>query len=193
MQVLKEQVREAILAAALEQFSAGGYKRTSMRAIARAAQITPGNIYAYFPSKELLFHTLIQPLSDEVRRLCALDFPSGAAVTLDSAINEMLDVFLRHSGEFLLLINDDSNPYSMQTRQELCAVVSQRIAEHLHTDAPSAQHDPLFAYALAEAMLQGLQTIIKDSGGDIQRLHGLVSEFMRLLFSGLPVSPRGTV
>jgi AcrR family transcriptional regulator len=58
-----EQTRQAIVAAALDLFRAGGYDRTTMRAIADAAGVSLGNAYYYFGSKE----HLVQAFYDRVQ------------------------------------------------------------------------------------------------------------------------------
>jgi AcrR family transcriptional regulator len=54
-QVLKAEVRERILAAALAAFARGGFTATSMGEIARGAGMAVANLYRYYPSKEELF------------------------------------------------------------------------------------------------------------------------------------------
>ena len=46
--------REAVLAAAVRCFAAHGLAGTGMRDIARAAGLTEGTLYHYFPSKDAL-------------------------------------------------------------------------------------------------------------------------------------------
>jgi AcrR family transcriptional regulator len=46
--------REAVLAAAVRCFAAGGLAGSGMREIARAAGLTEGTLYHYFPSKDAL-------------------------------------------------------------------------------------------------------------------------------------------
>src|SRR5262245_10688911 len=46
--------RDAVLAAAIHCFAAHGLAGTGMRDIARAAGLTEGTLYHYFPSKEAL-------------------------------------------------------------------------------------------------------------------------------------------
>jgi AcrR family transcriptional regulator len=60
-QTKKDDVREAILAAAFAQFSAQGYSETSIPAIARAAGISTANVYRYFPSKITILYALYEP------------------------------------------------------------------------------------------------------------------------------------
>lgn len=59
MQILKDEIRNAIVDAALETFTAGGYALTSMAEVAKAAKISSGNIYRYFRSKEDLLHAAV--------------------------------------------------------------------------------------------------------------------------------------
>jgi AcrR family transcriptional regulator len=54
-QVLKQEVRERILAAALAAFARKSYAATPMSEIARDADMAVANLYRYYPSKEELF------------------------------------------------------------------------------------------------------------------------------------------
>ncbi len=60
-QILKEEVRERILQAGCEQLLKYGEAAT-MRQIAQAAGITPGNLYRYYAGKEELIAAIISPL-----------------------------------------------------------------------------------------------------------------------------------
>ena len=51
---------DEILDAALDQFLANGYARTTMDAIAKAANLSKGAVYLYFPSKEALLEGLVR-------------------------------------------------------------------------------------------------------------------------------------
>jgi AcrR family transcriptional regulator len=67
----KTDVRDAILEAAFDLFSAQGYSETSIPAIARGAGISTANVYVYFGSKIDILFTLYAPWLDE--RLARLD------------------------------------------------------------------------------------------------------------------------
>jgi AcrR family transcriptional regulator len=64
---LREESRRAIVEHALRLFGANGYDRTSMKAIAEAAGMSPGLIYHYFESKERLLHALFEESMADVR------------------------------------------------------------------------------------------------------------------------------
>jgi AcrR family transcriptional regulator len=59
-----EQTRQAIVDAALRLFRSSGYDGTTMRAIAAEADVSLGNAYYYFSSKE----HLIQAFYDQIQR-----------------------------------------------------------------------------------------------------------------------------
>jgi AcrR family transcriptional regulator len=58
-QARSEQSRRQVLNVALQRFSRGGYRATSVRDIADAAGVSTGNLYHHFPDKESIFRTLL--------------------------------------------------------------------------------------------------------------------------------------
>lgn len=85
--------RDAILAAALEEFSARGFEATRLDDVAARADIAKGTIYLYFRDKETLFQELIRamltPLVGTIEALGAVDMP--LAVLAD----RLIEVFVR--------------------------------------------------------------------------------------------------
>ncbi|MEH6938307.1 TetR/AcrR family transcriptional regulator, partial [Bacillus sp. JJ664] len=66
MQILKEDIKNRIIAAALEEFKEQGYLGASIRNIASNAGIALGTIYKYFKNKEDLFNSLVEPVYKDV-------------------------------------------------------------------------------------------------------------------------------
>ncbi len=58
--------REAILAAASENFRREGFSRTSMETVAREAQVSTATLYRHFSSKEELFDDVAGTTMDEL-------------------------------------------------------------------------------------------------------------------------------
>ncbi len=58
-QYLKDDVQRNITEAALRVFSERGYSRSTVAEIAKAAGVSTGNIYRYYPSKEILFDAIL--------------------------------------------------------------------------------------------------------------------------------------
>jgi len=71
--------REAILAAALDEFSSRGFAATRLEDVARQAGVAKGTIYLHFADKEALFQELVRtmlgPLVASLEQLRTIDLP----------------------------------------------------------------------------------------------------------------------
>jgi AcrR family transcriptional regulator len=71
--------RDAILQAALEEFSAGGFAATRLEDVARRAGVAKGTIYLHFEDKEALFQEIVRsmltPLVGNLESLRNTDAP----------------------------------------------------------------------------------------------------------------------
>src|SRR5262245_43073553 len=71
--------REAILAAALDEFSASGFAAARLDDVARRAGVAKGTIYLYFRDKETLFQELVRsvitPLIARFETTVEIDLP----------------------------------------------------------------------------------------------------------------------
>lgn len=57
--------KAAILDAALEMFSTEGFGGTRVEAVAKKAGVSYGTVYHYYPTKEVLYHMVVQRAMDE--------------------------------------------------------------------------------------------------------------------------------
>jgi AcrR family transcriptional regulator len=84
--------RQAILAAALEEFSARGFEAARLDDVAARAGVAKGTIYLYFRDKEALFQDLIRemsPVVSTIERALSLDLPVRALA------EQAVEVFVR--------------------------------------------------------------------------------------------------
>jgi AcrR family transcriptional regulator len=90
--------RQEILSAAQQLFWKNGYAGTSIPEIARTAELAPGTIYLYFPSKEALYIELLMEGYETLhgRLLAAIQHPGPH---VEQAAH-LLDVFLAFAREY---------------------------------------------------------------------------------------------
>lgn len=69
MQILKEDIRNKILQAALEEFYIKGYEKASLQEIAKRCAISKSNVYNYFPSKKSIYDSLTIPALNEIAKI----------------------------------------------------------------------------------------------------------------------------
>ena len=89
--------REAILNAALEEFSSQGFAAARLDDVAKRAGVAKGTIYLYFADKETLFQELargmLTPLVGHIERLAHVDVPFAVLAhgLVDVMVREVLE------------------------------------------------------------------------------------------------------
>src|SRR6478752_7102226 len=85
--------RDAILSAALDEFSTRGFAAARLDDVARRAGVAKGTIYLYFKDKEALFQELVRfqigPVVGALEAVLASDLP------LKVIVDNALDIFVR--------------------------------------------------------------------------------------------------
>jgi AcrR family transcriptional regulator len=85
--------REAILAAALDAFSAQGFAATRLDDVAKRAGVAKGTIYLHFRDKETLFQEIIRSVLSPV--VATLESAMLADVPMRAVANQFVEVFMR--------------------------------------------------------------------------------------------------
>lgn len=157
-QVLKEEIRENIWGAALEEFYEKGYKPAAMRAIAGKAGIPTGLIYSYYENKEALFDAVLAPVNyDWDAVLSGEDENHGhGAGGLSQAERRCLMALMDHRKEFIILMDKSQGTKYENKKEELIS----RIGEHLSVQLPQGEYDPVFLHIVANNFVEGLLQIM---------------------------------
>jgi len=77
-EALREASRARILKHALRLFAAKGYASTSIDAIVKAARMSPGLLYHYFPGKQALLRAIFEESMRDVKTSFAMADAAGA-------------------------------------------------------------------------------------------------------------------
>lgn len=182
-QVLKDEIREKILIAALEEFYERGYKLAAMRNIAANAQIPTGLIYSYYKNKADLFDAVLRPVLYDWERVLTADGESESKCLsteiygLSKAETECLLNLFDHRKEFIILIDkSDNTKYECEKERFV-----KDIEDHLlkHRDDHSA--DEVFIHIIANNFVDGLMQIMYHYQGKewaIMILHKLSKMYL---------------
>ncbi|MFK7918699.1 MAG: TetR/AcrR family transcriptional regulator [Ilumatobacter sp.] len=112
-----EQKRAVIIDAALALFEERGFEASTMRAIAERAEVSVGNAYYYFDSKEALIQAFYDRAAAEHQRRADVeldgvtDLMERATLNLLAWVDEMSG-FHEFAGVFLRTASDPSSPLS---------------------------------------------------------------------------------
>jgi AcrR family transcriptional regulator len=84
---------DAILAAALEEFSARGYAAARLEDVAQCAGVGKGTIYLHFRDKEALFQELVTSML--VPFIANIEAPPPVGLPIRLVLERLLDLFVR--------------------------------------------------------------------------------------------------
>jgi AcrR family transcriptional regulator len=158
-QVLKEEIRERILQAALEEFYCRGFAAATMRSIAKGAGVPAGLIYSYYANKEALFDEVLLPVRFNWKRVLTEGVQQhGEQLNqLSKAEQDCIRTLLKHRKEFIILM-DKSDKTKYQGEKEKFI---QEIEEHLasHRDLYEA-YDEVYVHIIVDNFVEGLLQIM---------------------------------
>ncbi|HUJ59340.1 MAG TPA: TetR/AcrR family transcriptional regulator [Kofleriaceae bacterium] len=186
----RDATRRHLLARALELFQQRGVEATTMRDIARAAGMSLGAAYYYFPSKEALVFAYYEANQDEMEALAA---------SATGSLRERLGVLFhgklasirpqrRMLAAIVSRLVDPSDPLgafsqaSRAVRQRAIRLLEDALAD---SGLPE-QTIALAAHGLWLAQLAILLVYVNDTSPGERRSHGLVDDLLDLI---VPLAP----
>ena len=169
MQVLKDEIRKKICEAALAEFKLKGYRKASMRAIAKRVGVTAGNLYRYFANKEDLFHAVISPAFERITVLIKenrdLDFVGGKRYQshLEYAADRIAEILGEYQDELLILIDGSAGTRYEKAKDEIIIMFEENIGHLLSRTLPKgvAKDTQLIVHVIAASYIEGLVAIMR--------------------------------
>lgn len=170
MQYLKREIRDRILASAVEEFKEHGFANASIRNIANNAEISLGNIYRYYANKEALYFAVINPFMESVKQSIERDFIFKDKSMKDAS--EILVGFLMKYCDEILIIRKGNSVHYETFINYIIDVISSKIREMIEGEFPEIDdkiQNPDFYVAIADGFLNSLFKVLhKDDTIQIQ-------------------------
>lgn len=163
MQYLKKEIKERILAAAVEEFKEQGYSDASIRNIANNAEISLGNVYRYFTNKEALYFAVINPFMESVKSFVDNEFVFEGKTM--KQIAEMLIAFISQYNDELLIIRKGNTVHYDKFVNYIIEAIAYKIKELVQSIFPeidSKIENPDFYETIAEGFLTSFFKILKN-------------------------------
>lgn len=129
--------KEAIVKSSLKLFCKKGFSDTSIKEIAALANVSPGNVYNYFRSKEEMFEHLFSMYfpGKHIEKLIA-GVSSGKSFedSIETALNNILD-FVKKEPYFFRLILIDANEFGGRYLKKYSKPYSRPVEEYFKDEA----------------------------------------------------------
>lgn len=184
-QVLKEEIKENILKAALEEFFLKGYSSAAMRRIAQKAGIPTGLIYSYFENKEALFEAVLRPVLYDWKRIMEMgdsgDDKRGhvgqVIYGLSRAETDCLLNLFDHRQEFMILMDKSSGTRYEHERERFVREIERHLGKHRKDESA----DEVFVHVIANNFVDGLMQVMYHYKGKkwaVMMLHKLSKMYL---------------
>lgn len=198
MQVLKDDIRNNILKAALLEFRQEGYTHASMRKIAQAAGTTIGNIYRYFKNKEVLFDAILQPVYlqyseciENIREEIVVSYKkdnSNPQHFFNKVQGTIVMLFKTYSSELTILLNLSNGSKYEQVKPNLIdltlSILEKVLLVERDEDTRLHTRDLALASMIASTIVEGLCLILRDNDKE-DTLEQLIAQFLFLYSTGI--------
>ncbi len=182
MQYLKKEIREKILASAVQEFKEQGFADASIRNIANNAEISLGNVYRYYANKEALYFAVVNPFMESVRQFIGNDFPFEEKSMKE--ISEMVIEFITTYHDELLIIQKGNTVHYDTFVNYIIEVIAGQIRQMVRSVFPEIGakiENPDFYPAIAEGFLTSFFKILKN-GDPTEVLERKARELMTFYF-----------
>ena len=174
MQVLKENVKEKIYQAAIEEFYKKGFLKAKMQDIAKKAGISTGLTYSYYNNKEDLFAAIVEPVYKEILQPLkneeGRDSKTGDPSNLFEQESTFILQLLRQKREiFLILIDHSKGTKFEKAKDQIINVIKEHIKRQLSPKVSSQIYkiDEAFYHILANNFIEGLLEIARHYQGSL--------------------------
>jgi len=195
-QVLKDHIRNQILAAAESRFAEVGFAQATIGSIAQEAEVATGTVYTYFPNKKVLFHSVVtEEFVGELSRLTRNSIASFAQpgwMEADRAgINEASAELLRFFAEnrckaVILLHRGQGTDYEGFVQDYVSAMQTQTLGQ-VAGQFPDLEITPAFRFmvrAILEESVRMIAAILMEFD-DEQSIHTAFAAKGRYQLAGM--------
>jgi AcrR family transcriptional regulator len=173
MQILKDEIKNKIIEAAVKEFALRGYENASMRNIARTAGISVSNTYHYYHSKEQLFSSLVEPVYAQVKTIFKITLEQSAdgglgenqiKVFVGRVVPTLLGMDNRRRCLVLILAEKSAGTKYAGTKKEMVALLEKHLLEAAGKpgNSETAENQNYIFHIIAANYIDGLLKIMRD-------------------------------
>jgi len=183
MKLKKDSVRNSILKASRDEFFLHGYKDASIREIAKNANITPGNIYRYYDSKEKLFDAVVGEVNDSIMKIISLEGMTLPKIITESTkviefiISKAVNLVIKDKYEVVIILSKAQDSKYESTYENIVEYTAKSIDE----TSKNSNYD--LSRIISQALIGSVLTIVQENIDDDEKIRELIFEFVYVLFA----------
>lgn len=189
VQVLKEELRQAIVKHAQDEFLQHGYANASIKRIAANAGISVGNLYRYFSGKEALFESIVSPVHRELEMLIGDhdNQPDEKGDLFELVVHALAAIVEKYRGPLLILIDGSKGTRFEHAAADFHRVMADNVADHLaayNGKQGRIEFERQAAWPISVAFMQGYFEIIRRHQ-DPEDCRRMILQYFSFWYQGL--------
>lgn len=168
-QVLKEEVRNRIYSAAIEEFYENNYNSAKMKDIAQRAGVPTGLIYSYFKNKKDLFSAIVKPVFQKIKDF--MDHEENIKDADEARIFGMFEeieldfimkIFKKRK-QVLILIDKSGGTKFEDAQEKLVNLLGEHMKDHLSDRIKNVEvnQEDFFYHILADNFMERIFEIFR--------------------------------
>ena len=163
MQVLKEEVRERILTAAIKVFYEKDFRSAKMQDIARLADVSASLLYSYFENKKKLYEAVVSSVSFDFDRIAREEesILEGTPSERFQIVAEgpLLDMLVHH--KLLVILVDKSQGTAYEHAKDDFVESIERHIRYMVDERAPLRYPDLLAHVLASNFVESLMEVAR--------------------------------
>ena len=162
MQVLKDEIRNKILAAAEDMFYEKGFKETTTRSIAAEVGISVSNLYLYYENKEATFYAVTDGFYSYFIKGAKkfMNHKDAENNKIDEELsNLIMKIIITDQKKFVIIADKSQGTKYEDFKMQLVKIVQNHMKEQVNKELVQ---DDLITYILAKNLIEGIIEIAKN-------------------------------
>lgn len=184
--------KEKLLNIATKLFMENGYENTSVRMILDASNTVAGSFYHFFPSKDVLFESVIEKyLQNYTERISAIT--TDTSTTVDDKLNSLFSELWKSKQEYFDKMHGNklhwTVEYALHDKTMLAMLPSiQTLLNALITKGEVKPKLDIDTKSLAAVLLKGIEGLLhsdsmdKMTENDFAKIRQNINKYIELLF-----------
>lgn len=181
MQVLKEEVRERILDAAVQVFYEKDFRSAKLQDIARLADVSVSLLYSYFKNKEKLFESVVSSAPFDFNRIAREEEEAIIANTPSeryqiAAEGPLLNMLAHH--KLLVILIDKSQGTAYEHAKDDFVESIERHIRYMVNERAVLRYPDLLVHVLASNFVESLMEVARhySSENEAREMLALIAQ-----------------
>lgn len=183
MQILKKEIKENIINSSKELFQEKGFNNTSMHDIAKRANVSTGNIYRYFKTKQQLLDEMLSEVEEQIEQFLKLIPTTRKNMDYqkisDVIIENIIKWYDKNSSSLKVLLSCKEQIHYLSFKIKMTNMLAERIS-YITPKRQGKSPNSILMGAITDSIFEGLMYIVANYSNELDKMEMYLKQFMNI-------------